>query len=237
MKYNKEILNRFLTEKVAIAVRTQEECKEFMELLERETDAKWRTPEKPTQFSWWGKYREETSIAYQFDGSRFLGFGSCGIYKEFGYEIIEFKELIKEKEMNLADKLRFLADRWEDGKDFYIDTIKCSLNSGKLVQEGLSIGRNININNLVHLNLKLAPQWTFTEDEKVILRNLPEKFTWLARCEDDDLIFFTEKPNKKNKYWGFPNIKCECLYSPFKTHLFQQIQWSDEEPCEFRRYL
>ena len=238
MNHNKEILNRFLTEKVAIALRTKEEWDDFMELLEKETDLTWGPEVKPTEFDDWVRYKEETSIIKSRFSGRAISFDSCAYHEEESdYKIVEFKELIKDKEMNLADKLRFLADRWEDGKDFYIGSVRYSLNKGELIGGQSGFKSNVKINELVNLDLKLAPQWEFTEDEKVILRNLPEKFTWLARDVDDDLTFFTEKPYKKNNYWGLKSTEIDYLYSPFKRHLFQSIQWSDDEPCEFRKYL
>ena len=237
MKYNKEILDRFLNEDVAIAVRTKDEWDEFMELLENETDVKWFTGYNPTCFSSWGRHREETSIAYKFEGSRFLGFSPYGFYENNDYEIIEFKELVKEKEMNLADKLRFLADRWEDGKDFYIGSVKLSINSGELVLLPSGIQSEIEINDLKGSDLKLAPQWTFTEDERVILMNLPKRWVWIARDSDGNLWLYKSKPKLEEEweYWDTDDI-AECHLNLY-GHLFKNIQWSDEEPCEFRKYL
>ena len=136
--------------------------------------------------------------------------------------------------MNLAEKLRFLADRWEDGKDFYIGSEKYSLNTGELVMLPSGIESEIEINDLKGADLKLAPQWTFTEDEKVILRNLSEESNWVARDEHGNLLAFRLKPHKGKSLWigrGF--------YYSLKTfeHIFKSIKWSDEEPCEFRKYL
>ena len=44
------------------------------------------------------------------------------------------------------------------------------------------------------------PQWAFTDDEKVILRNLPDEFKWIARDSDDYLAIFTTKPRKDCEY-------------------------------------
>ena len=76
----------------------------------------------------------------------------------------------------------------------------------------------------------------FTEDEKVILRNLPEKYKWIARNENGELYIFTEKPAKYYEVWIYNCATHHYRISMF-THLFQCIQWSDTEPCEFRKYL
>ena len=64
-----------------------------------------------------------------------------------------------------------------------------------------------------------------TEDEKVILRNLPKEYKWIARDSSGMVYIFIEKPEKGQAIWygfGQPMI-------PF-YHLFQFIKWEDEEP-------
>ena len=71
---------------------------------------------------------------------------------------------------------------------------------------------------------KEIPQ--LTEDEKVILRNVPKHYEWIARDIDGCLYVYASKPKKGITMWedsgGLPMI-------PF-YHLFQFIQWEDEEP-------
>lgn len=64
-----------------------------------------------------------------------------------------------------------------------------------------------------------------TEDEKAILRNLPKEYKWIARDIDGCLYVYASKPKKGITMWesdGLPMI-------PF-DHLFQFIQWEDDEP-------
>ncbi len=71
-----------------------------------------------------------------------------------------------------------------------------------------------------------------TEVEKVILRNIPEYYKWLARDIDGCLYVYASKPKKGNTMWeetGTPMI-------PF-YHLFQFIKWGDEEPCSIEELL
>lgn len=84
--------------------------------------------------------------------------------------------------------------------------------------------------------------WTFSEDEKVILRNLPKKYKWVVRHADGELALFDIKPTKVDYYWK--DIEKEkalifCFGRVFKeyNHLFQTIQCEDDEPCEFRKFL
>ena len=77
---------------------------------------------------------------------------------------------------------------------------------------------------------KEKPQ--LTEDEKVILRNLPKEYKWIARDASGMAYMFIEKPEKGQAIWyglGQPMI-------PF-YHLFQFIQWEDKEPYSIEELL
>ena len=71
-----------------------------------------------------------------------------------------------------------------------------------------------------------------TKDEKVILRNLPKKYKWIARDSSGMVYIFIEKREKGQAIWygfGQPMI-------PF-YHLFQFIKWEDEEPYSIEELL
>ena len=72
---------------------------------------------------------------------------------------------------------------------------------------------------------KEKPKIKLTEDEKAILRNMPQYYKWIARDENGCLYVYTSKPEKVITMWkgsGLPMM-------PF-NHLFQFIKWEDEEP-------
>ena len=71
---------------------------------------------------------------------------------------------------------------------------------------------------------KEAPK--LTEDEKVILRNLPKEYKWIARDECTYMYLYTNKP-VKNACRGWNGAGFARFIFP---HLFQFIQWEDEEP-------
>lgn len=76
------------------------------------------------------------------------------------------------------------------------------------------------------------PKPQLTEDEKVILRSLPKEYKWIARDSSGMVYIFIEKPEKGQAIWygfGQPMI-------PF-YHLFNFIQWEDEEPCSIEELL
>lgn len=65
-----------------------------------------------------------------------------------------------------------------------------------------------------------------SEDEKVILRNIPEKWKWIARDKDGYLCIYNEKPKKVYDTW----CGSDYLFIEVFEHLFQFIKWEDEEP-------
>lgn len=76
--------------------------------------------------------------------------------------------------------------------------------------------------------------WKFTEDEKVILRNLPKEFNYIVRVKFGNLYIHQQKPSKDIIYWeSGGEIESLIIYN----HLFQSIKWEDEEPCEFRKFI
>ena len=71
-----------------------------------------------------------------------------------------------------------------------------------------------------------------TEDEKVILRNLPEKYKWIARDKNGLIFLYSKKPSKCEYSWG----GCKYMLLPLE-HLFQFIQWEDNEPYSIKELL
>lgn len=102
-------------------------------------------------------------------------------------------------------------------------------------------------------NLKKARQeqkWQFTEDEKVILRNIPEDFKFIARDENGGLIVTGEKVIKNeqgfNGVWSFETSTQvplpKTLTASFASfdlykHIFKCISWNDDYACEFRKLI
>ena len=150
--------------------------------------------------------------------------------------------------MNTAEKLRFLADRAEDGKEFYIegkDDLFRSIDKvlfyrihRKSKDETEWNYATFDLNDLRFHSFKLKPQWSFTEDEKVILRNTPQEYLWIARDKYGDICIYSKKPIKTrpSEVWDC-SVEYKVKYLESFNHIFQSIQWSDDEPCEFRRYL
>ena len=75
-----------------------------------------------------------------------------------------------------------------------------------------------------------------TEDEKVILRNLPKDYKWITRDKNGWIYLFTHKPIKiiKNTLSEWDGLGFTKLIFP---HLFQFIKWEDEEPYSIEELL
>ena len=143
--------------------------------------------------------------------------------------------------MTLAEKLRFLADRMEDGKEFrfvgqtYIRYFDERGQQFVKTQNGKDFKQGIRLKTIRANELEFIPKWEFTEDEKVILRNLPERYKFIARDESNHVWVYALKPTKTNQYWS-SGWGLVISLSGFR-HLFKSIQCSDDEPCEFRKYI
>lgn len=65
-----------------------------------------------------------------------------------------------------------------------------------------------------------------TEDEKVILRNIPKEFKYIARDRDGGLCVFGNEPRKTFGIWSYGGSCTEFCFN----HMLQFIKWEDDEP-------
>ena len=79
---------------------------------------------------------------------------------------------------------------------------------------------------------ELKPKAKLTEDEKIILRNVPKEYKWIARNLSGMVYIFTERPEKGQAIW----YGCGRPMIPF-YHLFNFIKWEDEEPYSIEELL
>lgn len=96
---NEERVNKFRNEKIAVNCKTEEEAKSFIEWC-YENGIEWGIPElDETHSTCFRYYRNETCYAFGFDGDIHLGYGSKHFHEEEGYEVITYKDFMKEKKM------------------------------------------------------------------------------------------------------------------------------------------
>ena len=79
---------------------------------------------------------------------------------------------------------------------------------------------------------KPKPKPKLTEDEKVILRNLPKDYKWIARDKSDWIFLYKKEPIKCKISWS------GSMYTTLPLgHLFQFIKWEDDEPYSIEDLL
>ena len=92
----------------------------------------------------------------------------------------------------------------------------------------------VGIKNIIKLTKKKKE---FTDNELCILRNIDKEYKWIARDEEDGgICIFIEKPLRKNHIWDLERSSHYMLFSCY-NHLFNSIQWEDEEPVYIDDYV
>ena len=128
---------------------------------------------------------------------------------------------------------------FHDGEDIFVDLT----GDGYYYFESLYFNTNYKNSDIVIMKVykdytckellwerKEKPKPTY--DEKIILRNLPKEYKWIARDLSGMVYIFIERPEKGQAIWygcGQPMIP--------SYHLFQFIQWEDEEPYSIEELL
>ena len=84
--------------------------------------------------------------------------------------------------------------------------------------------------------IKLPKKKQFTDDELCVLRNVDKKWSWIARDIDGKLYLYHEKPVKTEELNG-KWTGSEWIDFYMYDHLFQSIQWEDEEPVFIDDYI
>lgn len=85
------------------------------------------------------------------------------------------------------------------------------------------------------LNQEYKEPIKLTEDEKVILRNLPKKYKWIARDSYGRLWIHKNKPCKRPLLWEVVEYE-DCVLEIY-NHLFRFINWGDDEPYSIEELL
>lgn len=83
----------------------------------------------------------------------------------------------------------------------------------------------------------LFKEWKphLTEDEKVILKNLPKDYDYITRDSYGRIWIHKGKPRKYPLIWD--KIGNDYFILPIYNHLFQFIKWEDEEPYSIEELL
>ncbi|MSS13658.1 hypothetical protein [Porcincola intestinalis] len=68
----------------------------------------------------------------------------------------------------------------------------------------------------------------FTEDEKVIAKNIDKKYKWISRNSYGNIYVHKEKPIKQDTCWNEAFSRSGEFF--VFNHMFKSIKWEDKEP-------
>lgn len=132
----------------------------------------------------------------------------------------------------------------EEGEGFRIEKCEWTENTKYVIQDNHLMvvdSDNSTYKSCAELNdlvggeiIKLPKKKEFTDDELCILRNIDKKYKWIARDKGGTTYIHEEKPTKEGETWE--NVGHWCSLYTFK-HLFNSIQWEDEEPVFIDDYV
>lgn len=69
----------------------------------------------------------------------------------------------------------------------------------------------------------------FTDDEKIIARNIDKEYKWMARSKTGTLRIFKNKPIKIVGSVAWDSNRPPCVMTAFRQ-IFKSITWEDKEP-------
>ena len=136
------------------------------------------------------------------------------------------EDLLKAMGLKAGDRVKL--DRFNEELE-----IMCTKNGEFILKEKNQIFNDTwIISNLMDCEVTiLQPKPTLTEDEKVILRNLPKDYKWIARDKDGKLFTYKTKPEKMildGVYAYEDEVDEDYLTLKPIAHLFKLVKWEDE---------
>lgn len=152
----------------------------------------------------------------------------------------------KEQAEKLCKAFDGMGKKWNSGDSYlsdfsnkYLINAKYYYTNNRTWDDRKEVEKDFKIYNFEDVIFPEEPKskWSFTEDEKVILRNISKEYEWIARDDSWNLYIYKKKPIKYTYIWVSSTDYDDCNNINEFCHLFQCISWEDDEPCEFRRYL
>ena len=80
---------------------------------------------------------------------------------------------------------------------------------------------------MVLLNERTGKMKGFTEDEKVIARNVEKNYNWIARDSDGRIYIYRKKPTKLKSGWNKSSGFGQFFVF---NYMFKSVKWKDDEP-------
>jgi hypothetical protein len=131
-----------------------------------------------------------------------------------------------------------------EGEEFKIDKYKNNkyrIIYGNLERDYMTNywdASTLEINDIVGCEvIKLPKKKEFTDDELAIMRSLPKEYKWMARDKATDIVCAYGSKPKKSEYKTWHSESSYYAILGIFNHLFNSIQWEDEEPVFIDDYV
>ena len=108
--------------------------------------------------------------------------------------------------------------------------LRCKVYGGDFIRSDLRLNDLLTVKEII----KLPKKKEFTDDELAIMRSLPKACVWIARDDNKAIYTFNNKPEKEDELWDNNGVIKEL---DLFQHLFNSIQWEDEEPVFIDDYV
>lgn len=138
------------------------------------------------------------------------------------------QELLDFYGLKVGDKVRF------NGKVYDVFQHE-TLNDFVYLRQDNEQGTRTLISHIAEYEYTIIRTPQLTEDEKVILKNLPEEYKWIARDGDGALYVHDDNPERFEGEYYNNWISSESVYIVY-DNLFTFIKWEDE-PYEIKDLL
>lgn len=229
-------------EKLAIHCNTEEKANKLLKEFDK-LGKTWRVGDSYLQYNNFNDYYMDKTC-YANDGT----FCEIEVYKDNNYKIYSFEDIIfeEDKPKNLISEIAKMLGV-EIGEEFKIkgwssypykfDGVLLTRTSGNEWEHATVDDYEYILTGKYIIIEKLPKKPQLTKAERVILENLPKKYKWIARDEDDELIVFNGKPFKSDfsMFWicpGGSSLSLEAF-----GYLFQFIKWEDDNAYKIEDLL
>lgn len=148
----------------------------------------------------------------------------------------EFIRRVEDLGYDIDEKDKRIAVR-DFSKNYYYLTVGKNLPYSLWTNESLCFRLTDELMNVVFEYIKTPSDERgeqLTETERIILENMDSRWRWIARDADDELTISEDKPSRFDGVW-IGNFDVSSL-SAF-DHLFNFINWNDEEPYNIQGLL
>jgi hypothetical protein len=134
-----------------------------------------------------------------------------------------------------GEEFRFKHENFKDNELIYKvnNGLRCKVYGGDFIRSDLRLNDLLNVKEII----KLPKKKEFKDDELAIMRSLPKEYEWIARDKATDIVCAYGSKPKKSEYKTWHSESSYYAILGIFNHLFNSIQWEDEEPVYIDDYV